>query len=124
MNKGGVGEFSLRQARVKEATVKRLSHDDRLRYQQHANCTSSKHNHCYPPSPLAARALSVSTYHLINIKLADHCAETDTHDHHSKSQYHPKVRAQLPHQLELAIKPPRLNTDLITITCYTRSAHL
>lgn len=81
-----------------------------------------------PPPPnlnsRCPRAVRLSESSLINMSLADLCAEIDSHDHHSKSQYPPKVRAQLPHRLELTIKPPRLTLDLITITCYTRSAHL
>jgi hypothetical protein len=80
-------------------------------------------NTTQPQLSLPARCSSLQFISSIRI-LADHCAETDTHDHHSKSQYPPKVRAQLPHRLELPIKPPRLNPDLITLTCYTRSAYL
>lgn len=79
-----------------------------------------------PPSlnPRCPRAVRLSEPSLINMNPADHCAETDTHDHHSKSQYPPKVRAQLPHRLELSIKHSRLTPDPITFTCSTPSAHL
>ena len=79
-----------------------------------------------PPNlnPRCPRAVRLSEPILINMNLADHCAEPDTHDHHSKSHYSPKVRAQLPHRLELSIKDSRLTPNPITFTCSTPSAHL
>lgn len=73
------------------------------------NCTSPKTNHsqhliAHSRYPRAVRLFS-PLYHG-EMTIADHCAEGDTHCHYSNLQSPPKLRAQLPHRLELTINIP------------------
>lgn len=88
-----------------EWALRYLTHDLRCTT---TNCSSPKTKPTTHNLQLTFAIHALFASHLLQseMAIADHCAEGDTHCHYSNLQSPPKLRAQLPHRLELTINLP------------------